>query len=691
MKRVDSHEVSLCIKPVRLILIVCRRCVVRRTACLILFLLAACAGLWSAPIAGVLTDLNKKPVAGATVYSFLLGVAEGKHCTPKAEASAVTDIDGRYSLGELPDLTKDQYRYLVAYLPGKYIGWTMQSPSMAEMERFLGKPRALIAAPAVSKTGRVVDQSGRPMANVPIKYLGLRIQKAYPMFLSSEILDILHISTNLTSRSDGSYTITDAAADADVLVVPRKKGFAVKNASVNPADLRIVLVPSGRMEGLIQDAAGRPLQGVDVMVCQRDYCPDSVTTDARGRFVVADLSPGTWSVSAHARGHMFTSIRNVSVRAAKTTLLSPISELPMAKVSGEVTYADTGRPAQGVHVMISPMAQQVWTENKPSVSDANGAFKTDAAVGKGVLNVVELPSGYVEEEPYTEITVPKTGLSGVKIRLVKAEIGRGRVVDASGQPVAGASVSFYMEGGEPGRTGADGSFALTLPRPDIQGGHSPFAANTLALLVRQGEQKLGAIELVSRNDLLSNKVSIIAKPMASAKVHVVLPSGKPAVGARVSELTILASDGGSSSYSNLSDISTDAHGNAAVSDLKTGASYSITASLPGFFDSGKRPRIELGTTIPSVINIKLQLATRVQKGKVIDENGKPVAGAEVSVEAPGTRTLASTETDATGHFTLRGLPDSAVNLSASKNNHYASMVVSKFTGAVVLQIVRQEF
>lgn len=665
-------------------------------------LVAACAGLKAAPVTGVLTDPDMKPVAGAKVYSFLYNREEEPSYTPKIEASTVTDAEGKYSLGELPDLTKDQCRHTVTYLPGKYIGWTSESPAMAELERVIGKPRPLMAMPTVSRTGHVVDQDGRPVANVPVKYLGFVLKGKYPLFLRGEILNILGIPTDLTSDGNGAYTITDAEVDTDILVVPGKKGFASKNASVNQSDLKIVLVPSGRIAGQVKDADGKPLQGVYVTANRENSCPDSATTNANGRFVLEDVAPGTWVVLPNASGRIFVGVQNVKVKTAQTTQVPAILALRMAGVKGKVVYADGGKPAEGVRLAISPSieysgnAYTTTGENACITTDASGAFKADAAVGKNSLIVIEPPTGYVTEKPYNEIIVPKTGLSGVTIRLIKATVGKGHVVDETGQPVEGASVSFDTYGSSDAQTGADGSFTVTLPRPYYHGGASYYDEDSYTLYVKQEERNLGAIAQLSRNDILQNDVVINVEPIISAKVHVTLPSGKPAAGAKLYLTTKFASTTSYSSYISSSsgssmDTRTDANGNANIEELLPGPRYSITVSMPGYYDAGKRPWITSGTTTPSVIEIKLQSATRVQKGKVIDQKGKPVPGAEVSAEGPGMEPIASTKTDATGNFTLRGLPDSSIRLSANKNNLYGSMSVSKSSGTIVLQIVRQDY
>ncbi len=657
-----------------------------RNVYLALLLLATCAGLRADPTAGVLMDNHKKPVAGIKVYSFLFACVNGQPGKPTTEASTVTDPQGKYSLGELPPISKEQYRCLVAYKAGKYIGWTTQVTVPEEYERYFGKQLPLAVAPAVDRTGRVVDVNGHPLVNVPVKYVGLNAKQSYPSYLPGEILQVLGVPTTLTTAYNGAFIIKDAPANADVFTTPKKKGFAAKRSGKERATLRIVLVPAGKVEGTVKDAAGKPVKGAQVSASLGCDSPDSATTNANGRFVLSDLAPGKWYLTVNSSDRMFDAVDNVTVTSGKTTHVRPISSLPMATVEGEVVYTDTGNPAPGVTVRIFPERRHFWTDSGDHpTTDTNGIFKANTATGQNSLTVGNLPTGYVADPEYTSITVSKTGLSGVKIKLKKADVAKGKVVDNAGQPVVGAIVSIYQGGGESSPTNVNGEFELTLPSRERS---YQYQGESIAILAQMRSRKLGTVKCIAVADLVKAPVTITLEPLASAKVHVDIPSGKPAVGARISYNTTVGTDTESSTFpSDSAGIRTDAHGNATVGGMIYGAKYQMVVAMRGYVDSEKRQSIAPGTDAIKVVTVKLQEAKRVQRGRVIDENGKPVADAEVIAEGQQMTTLTSTKTNALGHFVLRGLPDNPVNLRVNISERHGEITVSKYVGTVTIQLV----
>ncbi|MEN6520792.1 MAG: carboxypeptidase-like regulatory domain-containing protein [Armatimonadota bacterium] len=661
----------------------------RRSYCLaLLLLIAACAGFQAAAVTGVLTDQKKNPVPGIRIFSFLITGEEGQLYTTKTEASTVSGADGKYSLGELPDLSKNQCRFIVAYIPGRYLGWTMLLPDMPKT----GNSISIIARPVTTKFGSVVDQKGQPLANVHIKYNGLLVQGDYPMcsYLPAEVIKLLDIPTEITTGKDGTYIIIDAAEGAAVLLTPNKKGFAAKNLSVDQSSLKIVLVPAGKIAGQVLDADGKPLKDAQVTAGWEigDY-PNSTTTDTNGQFLLEDLTPGEWRISVGSPGHIFIITGKAKVKAAQTTQVPTIKALATAEVTGKVIYGDSGKPAEGVKVTISRRAllnsDFSATGEDCVTTDANGSFKAYASIGWNSLIIYEAPTGYVCENNYKEITVPKTGLSGVTIKLKKAAVAKGRVVDEDGKPVESASVSFDTYGSSPALTDAEGRFTITLSPAD-RDVFSSYNEAGYTFNVRQKERNLGVCKYIAESDINANDIVITVKPIISAKVHVTLPSGKPAAGAR---LRLITEFNHITTYYSPGDIFADASGNAVIKDLIPGAAYSISVSKPGYFDNGKRPKITTGTAATNIIEIRLQPAKRVQKGKVIDGKGKPVANVVVNAEGRGMETIASTKTDANGKFILRGLPDCSIQITAEKGSIYGSMSVDKSSGAVVLQITRQ--
>ncbi len=637
----------------------------------------------AAPVSGVLRNAAGEPVAGVKVYSFLMGQGRTKANAYKPEATAVTDDHGEYSLGELPSLAKNQWRYTVAYTRGEYIGWTVDSPDIADVEGYVGGPRPLTVTKAVTRTGRVVDETGRAMVGVKVNYLGLLAEQKYPTFLPCEVLKAIGVPTQLMSAKDGTYRVTDAAVGSGVMVEPQKKGFAARDAHIDTADLKIVLVRSGRIEGRVVDSAGKPLGDTCVVASLHENSPGAAVTNANGHFVLEDLAPGSWHINAQRRGQVFPTA-SAMVTAGNTTHIAGIRSIPTTVVTGTVVYAENDRPVSGQSIAIHSSDLTGYTSDNPAKTDANGAFKTTAPVGRDFVWLMGLPRGYVLDNANSVMVVPKTGLTGLRLRLVKAQVARGRVTDTSGKPVSDAEVSFYDEGDDPVRTGADGTFTLTVPSAGDTG-------MDLVVYVNHEKRHLAAIQQVPRSDATDKDLDLVARPMDSVRVHVTLPNGKPAEGARVSEIMTTGDETSSTSSDGFCETRTDGNGDATAGSLVAGATFKVVASLPGYTQVSSSQVITPGGNAPRVVNIRLVRAARVQEGKVVDEKGRPVAGVDVSAEGAALESIATAQTDAKGHFVLHGLPDCKVDLNAYKDGRWGGAKVDKSSRLAVIRIRKQEF
>ena len=76
---------------------------------------------------------------------------------------------------------------------------------------------------------------------------------------------------------------------------------------------------------------------------------------------------------------------------------------------------------------------------------------------------------------------------------------------------------------------------------------------------------------------------------------------------------------------------------------------------------------------------------REQPGVVLDKDGKPVAGAEVSW--PGGQSLTRTVADSEGRFRLKGLPHSTkVRLMANRDKRYGYADSSNETASIEIRL-----
>jgi protocatechuate 3,4-dioxygenase beta subunit len=327
-------------------------------------------------------------------------------------------------------------------------------------------------------------------------------------------------------------------------------------------------------------------------------------------------------------------------------------------VVGRVVFAD-GSPARGAVVR-----SHDGTQGPDATTDRDGRFRLE--------NVVEGAGVNSHGESYVDATLAGVGKGKASLRkgfsaepvfdagtiaLEPESIVRGRIVDERGRPIEGATVdSDFMRrigfGGLAGRTGADGRFELSS-------GGTSFVASAEGRRAREvslrGPARAGQVRTIP---------DVVLEPAPSVRVRVLDESGRP-----VSGVTVRRGDAAAPPST------TDASGLAnagAVADL------TILAL--------ERPdRVSFSWSLePSTDVVDVHLpATVPMTGRVVDEEGRPVVGARVTVNGPFSRRsmdprrFATVETrdvtsDADGRFRLPAVDATGGGVRVVARGHVSS-------------------
>jgi hypothetical protein len=206
----------------------------------------------------------------------------------------------------------------------------------------------------------------------------------------------------------------------------------------------------------------------------------------------------------------------------------------------------------------------------------------------------------------------------------------GKVTNTSGAPVQGASVSA---GGNGAITGADGAYSLTVPAG---------SANLTAAL--------GGYTSASETVSVTAGASTAAPPLQLQPVN---PGN---VTGQVVDSANAALAGATVTAAGLSTL-TAADGSYALNDLPAGAT-TITASLTGFSPGSTSVTVAASTTTAAP-TITLTSSSGTITGTVKNSSDAAISGASVGYGG-GTAT-----TDASGAYTLKGVPAGTVQLVAS--------------------------
>ena len=232
----------------------------------------------------------------------------------------------------------------------------------------------------------------------------------------------------------------------------------------------------------------------------------------------------------------------------------------------------------------------------------------------------------------------------------------GRVLDASGKPIAGAKVQWTAyrsddealldetAGKDPavlGETSADaeGRFRVVLDKPGVS-----VALRVLA----QGHPSArfpGPFDSSEESSLFD--IQLPAAQLLSGRV--VDEAGKPVGAARV---LVVSTEGGlDGDQRSVGEARTAADGAFAVPDAPEGARV-VVVRAPDFIPAN---RIQLEAKPDEKISLQRGGAVR---GLVTDTAGKPAAGVIVTTED------AAAQTDAEGKFRLTGLPSGSLHMQA---------------------------
>jgi protocatechuate 3,4-dioxygenase beta subunit len=317
-------------------------------------------------------------------------------------------------------------------------------------------------------------------------------------------------------------------------------------------------------------------------------------------------------------------------------------------------------------------------------TDPEGRFEVPAGV-QGPAVFVDAP-GFVQRdlvEGGGSVPEPDaTGRYRVDVVMDPACTVVGRVLDAGGRPLAGAEVSIRADGQmaflaaftreNRSITNAAGRYVLDGARPGKK--VRVRAALDGRVAAQTAEFEVTGPAVVTAPDLVLRSGSLVV-------VTVREPGGGPAAGARV-EADVEREDGMDDEIdwfagrSGFARVVADAEGRASVTGVPAGR-LTLTASRADLCASRhilKTAEAEDGDARREV-EIRLRRSVPV-KGRVLDPEGKPVAGARVEsaptdgeppAEGPVPWYLpavsASTKED--GTFTLDGLPDGEVRLRVS--------------------------
>ncbi|MFC5290891.1 SdrD B-like domain-containing protein [Actinokineospora guangxiensis] len=466
---------------------------------------------------------------------------------------------------------------------------------------------------------------------------------------------------------------------------------------------------AGSLSGQVVDNEGNPIPGVSVTLTGPG-APVTVTTDAEGNYTFTDLPPGTYTITeeqptAYADGPDTpgTAGGDASVNdvfsgidlGSGVDATGYVFEEKAGSLSGVVYedlngngVRDDGEPGiAGVTVTATSGDRELTT-----VTDGQGAYSfTGLPAGDWVLTE-DQPDGYADgldapgsaggtASPPDSITAIglEPGVDGTDYQFgeYRAASISGRVVDDGGNPIPGAEVTLTGPNGSTTvTTDAEGNYTFpdlppgtytvteTQPpgygdgpdTPGSAGGDSSVNDVISGIVLDSGEQATG-YEFAEQRGSLSGVV------YDDTNGNGVRDAGEPGIPNATVTLTGTDANGTAVEVS----VTTNDQGEYTFADL-VGGEYTVTETQPAGYADGADVAGDAGgtpTEPDTITGVALgggQDATGYEfgeykaasiSGRVVDDGGNPIPGAEVVLTGPnGTTTVT---TDAEGNYVFDGL------------------------------------
>lgn len=369
----------------------------------------------TATVRGRVLDRDGRPLNGALV----------RILTPSFRMTT-TDKDGWYEFRELPAGNTRVAATKTGYFSNvqEYGGRAPNAPSFAlkdgetrgDVEIRLDKWSAI--------EGRVVDERGEPMADAVVQLLQIKYEAGRRSLVRVDIWDpktddrgrfrmhgvpagqfIVSAVVNEVSSAElpgyarAYYPATPDASAA--LWIPVSVGAEVGGIDVGLARMR-----TWRVSGTIRDAAGRPTDGVSLLLYPHGSAygePAGARIERDGTFEFRNVAPGRYVIQAGfgtGPGSSFAALP-VTVDDADIAGLT-VQPAPSSRIAGRILFAaGSGRlPArQNIGLTVYPQEPLMLPLNRLPRAAINGdwTFEMAGVTGTGRLALTNLPQGWALE------------------------------------------------------------------------------------------------------------------------------------------------------------------------------------------------------------------------------------------------------------------------------------------------------
>lgn len=489
----------------------------------------------------------------------------------------------------------------------------------------------------VALSGLIVDGAGTPVAGVEV---AVEPEAATTRRVASPAIATV-------AAADGRFVLTGLAAG--------RYRVRVRGAGILAAELRYVQVPADdarivvsrrvALEGTVLDGA-RPVAGATIAVFGDAIGGVlEVKSDPKGRFAVANLPEGRYQIYGWRA--------ELAARAMRVARFGagPFAPLELRLEAATIVVGTVVDRDEGTGVVAA-------IELRPSNGDAPPRYARSGA--DGVFRIEGVPNGRWIADAFAPGYV---SLGGVEIDAGKATpelaVARGaaiegRIVSGDGKPIAGATVRAFTTGTTPTEYSAD------VDRARLR----RFSGRTIAA-VGDAVAPSGDPQLIARGEL---GVMVGAIPPLPGPGVPIAPIAAVVDSSASNQYVVGDPDPLATDLERASVWTTGSDGKYRIRGVVRG-NVSVIASAPGLAESRSRV-VAISATGELVQHVDIRLSPGLfVVGKVTDQHGKPVTGAELTAR-PDVGTPVSTFTGDDGRYRLG--PIAAVIDPASRDDSSTS-------------------